>query len=127
MAAPDDFFHFDPNELEEKGQKILFPTDEWARPKNMHANRMVPMKELTTRQKAIALWWKKMEPIDLRITPFLLNWLDKRAESDFCNIEVNKALSYLVQYGSERDRELAADVVARRSDACAVGRTMSNI
>ena len=58
------------------------------------------------------------------LNPFILNWLDKRAVDTNWEKEVRRAIWYLKENGSSRDKQLALSALSTNSDdkQCEVGR-----
>ena len=128
------FAHFDFTELGKDCQDILYDKDSWVYPASSKKCTPIRITDLSDRQKKIADWWKSSAPCPAIISPFVLNWLDQRASSDNWDQEAREALSFLVQFGTERDRGLAADaltsgvekhIVGRRTRAAVWGESLS--
>ena len=109
---PEDFRHFYFTEFGRDALAILFANDEWAHPNFAHGCKPFPTSALTPRQRTIAVWRGVNAIGDIRISPFLLNWLDERAESDECSVEVQLAPSYQSQFGAGRHRASASHVLS---------------
>ena len=121
----EDLFNFDFTELEIDGRNIFSSNDHWLYDSDVIGTSFVRMADLSERRQQIAVWWKTQPQLwSPVLNPFILNWLDKRATRKDWEVEVQRAIFYLKENGSSRDKQLDLSALGTDTEEkhCEVGR-----
>lgn len=108
---PDDANHFYMAEMEGKLNTILHCNGEWIYATREDGERDEHA-QLDEDQRRLSDWWKLHGNLRApQLVPFVLNWIDQSATTP-CAEEFRRALTYLCEHGSTRNRQLARRALA---------------
>ena len=112
---PADFDHVDFTEKEQRVNDLIHCTDRWIYP-NQTRGEPFMKNEVTPHQQKVSDWWNsyRWKECDAKLTPFILNWMDKQTNSSNNEENVMAALQFLLEEGSTRDKELASKALMTR-------------
>ena len=126
-TVPSDLILFDFTDSGGDCQESLYANASWLFPASSTKTRVIPMGALSGRQMEIAIWRKTNAKGDAHRTPFSLNWIDRRADSNSWNVEIARALEYLVVFCTVRGRGLASQCLSAQDQTLTVGEIKSSI
>ena len=114
--------HVDFTDLEKDLREMMYTDVDWIYHPSSSGAKRITTAALTDRRQTIDVWRKEHAVGNKCLGPFILNWLGRRATSVNWKQETQAELAYLAQFGTERYRLLAADVLTGLSPTKIEGR-----